>query len=327
MATGDDLELGATNNSADHFTFLAVKASYAPALHVTNTGDGTHSSPLTAFRGEVGGKASIAIHGISASGGVGVQGEAYSDGVGVRGKSTTGIGVQGTSEDDVGVKGRSSSDVGVKGDSLTHIGVTGGSEYWWGIEGTGQGGVWGAGGVGVLGIDTGLFRTGGVGVWGISGTGVGIYGSSSSNLAAQFDGNVFINGDLTKTGAGSCVAVPGRGGSLRRLYSIDSPESWFEDFGEAQLVNGKAKVKIGRDFAAVVRGRYHIYISAYGSSKGLYVKRRKHNSFSVREQGGGKSSLTFSYRIVAKRKDIAGRRLQKVKLPAPPVLPQRSRKA
>jgi hypothetical protein len=37
--------------------------------------------------------------------------------------------------------------------------------------------------------------------------------------------------------------------------------------------------------------------------------------FEVRELKGGTSDLTFSYRVVARRRDIAGPRLEKVRLP------------
>ena len=120
------------------------------------------------------------------------------------------------------------------------------------------------------------------------------------------------------TNGAKCAAVPFPDGSLRRLYSLESPESWFEDFGEARLVRGKAEVKLRADFAAVVKGDYHVFITPYGDSNGLYVGARRRKSFVVREQGGGNSTLKFSYRIVAHRKDIAAPRMQKVKVPPSP---------
>jgi hypothetical protein len=77
-------------------------------------------------------------------------------------------------------------------------------------------------------------------------------------------------------------------------------------------VNGKAKVAIDAQFAAVVRGGYHIFLTPYGDSNGLYVSQRTSKTFVVQEQKAGKSTLRFSYRIVARRKDIAGKRLEKV---------------
>jgi hypothetical protein len=58
-----------------------------------------------------------------------------------------------------------------------------------------------------------------------------------------------------------------------------------------------------------------VFLTPRGDSQGLYVSRQKPGSFEVTEQLDGKSSILFSYRVVAKRKDIRGRRLQKVAVP------------
>jgi hypothetical protein len=105
---------------------------------------------------------------------------------------------------------------------------------------------------------------------------------------------------------------------------MESPESWFEDFGTQKLVKGRAEVTIDPKFAAVVRGEYHIFLTPYGDSNGLYVARRSRRGFLVREQEGGTKSLVFSYRIVARRKDIAGTRFEKVtRRPTKLALPRR----
>ena len=109
----------------------------------------------------------------------------------------------------------------------------------------------------------------------------------------------------------------------RRLYCVESPESWFEDFGRDQLVNGRVRVRLDNDFAALVHGNnYHVFLTAEGDSNGLYIADRNPNSFEVREKKGGTSSHAFSYRVVAKRKDIAGPRLEKVDVPASPRRPE-----
>jgi hypothetical protein len=151
------------------------------------------------------------------------------------------------------------------------------------------------------------------------GDGIGVYGTGGINpalggLAARFDGPVEINGSLTVLGQNhkaACVQHPD--GSQRLLYSMESPESWFEDFGEGMLENGKASVALDEDFAYLVHtDKYHVFLTPHGDSNGLYVSRRSTKGFEVHEQKGGTSSLTFSYRVVAKRKDIKGQRLAKV---------------
>ena len=48
---------------------------------------------------------------------------------------------------------------------------------------------------------------------------------------------MLIEGDLAVTGVKGAV-VPHEDGSHRLLCAIESPESWFEDFGEAALKDG-----------------------------------------------------------------------------------------
>ena len=47
-----------------------------------------------------------------------------------------------------------------------------------------------------------------------------------------------------------------------------------------------------------------MFLTPEGDCKGLYVQDKRGASFEVRELQGGSSSIAFSYRIVAKRKDI-----------------------
>jgi hypothetical protein len=70
---------------------------------------------------------------------------------------------------------------------------------------------------------------------------------SSAGFAGVFEGDVFVRGDHTVTGSKS-AAVPHPEGSLRALFAIESPQPWFEDFGRARLIDGRARVEAaGRD--------------------------------------------------------------------------------
>jgi hypothetical protein len=81
-------------------------------------------------------------------------------------------------------------------------------------------------------------------------------------------------------------------------------------------VDGKAVVQIDPDFAQVIyRERYHVFLTPYGDSSGLFVAERTPTHFEVREQQGGASTVRFGYRIVAKRGDIGGERLAVVEVP------------
>ncbi|PYI93433.1 MAG: hypothetical protein DME97_06780 [Verrucomicrobia bacterium] len=128
-----------------------------------------------------------------------------------------------------------------------------------------------------------------------------------------------IDGDLTVTGLKGAI-VPHVDGTHRLLCAIESPQSWFEDFGKGTLKNGKANITLDSDFATLVslkKGTYHVFVTPYAETKGLYVTRRTATGFQVREQQGGTSNAAFSYRIVAKRKGVASERLATVVLPTP----------
>ena len=53
---------------------------------------------------------------------------------------------------------------------------------------------------------------------------------------------------------------------------------------------------------AIIGNGYHVFFTAYGDCKGLYVTRKTPTSFEVRELGGGHSNLEFDYRVVGRPK-------------------------
>ena len=174
-------------------------------------------------------------------------------------------------------------------------------------EGTDAVGVFGqADNAGVVGRSrtTGVIGDGTAGQIGVEGFGTmyGVYGhvdfASPNRAASACSGAAAMDLGVpdSYTGRAGVFVGPGRGdgrphvhrqlgrvghqvrrgapqdGTHRLLYSIESPESQFEDFGEARLVKGRARVAIDRDFAAVADTRqYHVFLTPYGDSHGLYV--------------------------------------------------------
>jgi hypothetical protein len=168
--------------------------------------------------------------------------------------------------------------------------------------GEGPPGVAGQGGVNGPGI---------LGLGGVVDLNVGLYAP-----AGVFEGDVnIIAGNLNVSGAKSAVvAFPD--GTQRRLYCMESPECWFEDFGTAQLINGQAQVQLDPDFASVVAADdYHVFLTEYDDNNGLYVTGRTATGFGVRAKASPNASGTFSYRVVAKRNDIVAPRFEEVPLP------------
>jgi hypothetical protein len=240
------------------------------------------------------------VHGESSSQlGAGVYGLAsattgYSQGVLGIADSGSGSGVAGsataTSGSARGVSGssQSPSGIGVYAEALASSGTT------YGVYGTS------------------FSTTEARGVFGhspFSDTGVGVYGETGSTLTTSF--GVYYSGGLGGTGLKSCVVRTSEGPTL--LYCQESPQCWFEDFGEGELVSGRAHVDLDPLFRETVTiddaDPMKVFVQPDDPEcEGLAVARGT-SSFDVVELRGGSSNTRFTYRVVAKRKGFEKKRL------------------
>jgi hypothetical protein len=144
------------------------------------------------------------------------------------------------------------------------------------------------------------------------GRSIGVYGETGSKTGF----GVFCSGNFAATGT-KAAAVPFPDGTVRALYCVESPECWFEDFGSAQLVDGVVQVPLDPDFAATVRtDQYYVFVEPEADCHGLYVTAKDSQGFTVRELQGGTATIPFSYRVVARRKDVEAPRFAEVDLPS-----------
>jgi hypothetical protein len=138
-------------------------------------------------------------------------------------------------------------------------------------------------------------------------------------------GNINITGQIFTGGtcASGCARTPGKPGVQVQSYTPKEAVPTIEDFGEAQLVAGQVYVHLDPVFANAIeqRANYLVFITPEGDNRGLYVTQKSTSGFVVRESQGGRSTLAFSYRIVAKPFGTEGMaRLQMVVLRAVPKL-------
>ncbi|HEY7053221.1 MAG TPA: hypothetical protein VH496_13970, partial [Mycobacterium sp.] len=177
---------------------------------------------------------------------------------------------------------------------------------------------------------------GGFGVYGLSAKGHGLVGATATAGGAAvvgatngvagayggaFYGPVIIGGDFTVVGGAKSAAVPFPDGKHRRLYCVESPESWFEDFGRDQLECGHAQVTIDPDFGMVADlTDYHVFLTECGGHNDLSVAEQTAIGFRV-EAKDPTSATRFSWRVDARRKDIDGKRFAEVTIPPEPQLP------
>ena len=295
---------------------------------------------------------------VSSAGAVGLS----ASGTGVRGRSTRGVGAIGESMESIGVFGSGRAQPGVRGDSNSAQGVLGMSGSGIGVQGwseNGPAGVLGfsAARIGVRGLSTsgygmvaasatgaGLLaaQTGnvvsalggvigmgetGLGVGAFSKSGIAVYAKSDTNLAARFDGVVQVHGSFQVIGGTKAAVVPHRDGTHRQLYCVESPESWFEDFGEAELgKNGRVTVKLDTEFASLIdSSSYQVFLTPYAPVP-LYVAKRTRTSFEIRALPGATmpESAACGWRIVGRRKNVKAPRLAKVEIEAAPQRPDSS---
>jgi hypothetical protein len=350
MADGNPLILGIQNTSTSTTRVQRAGAALTPAFTVANSNGnaivGSGSAVGVGVRGE---SEFFGLFGFSTTGiaigalcqsGHGIWGESPNR-TGVHGESDSSIGVHGNSDDSTGTVGTSDRGTGVFGFSRQNSGVHGderGGQFGQaGVKGTSleSAGVFGRSdnAIGVFGehLPVGLSTTppAGIGVLGrahprdsrgvigFSRSGFGIGAVTSSGFAGVFEGNVFVRGNATITGSKS-AAVPHPDGSLRALFAVESPQSWFEDFGRAELRGDRMTVELDPDFCELIdTSEYHVFLTPEGECGALFVAERNPRAFDVRESGQTHHEVSFSYRVVARRRDIDAERLPIVNSPDP----------
>jgi hypothetical protein len=253
----------------------------------------------------------------------GVRGESDS-GIGVWGKSNSSFGIRGDSDTTVGVWGKSNSGSGVTGASVSHIGVKGESEEYYGGYFTSDNEAYDIALGGAIGRinarDSGNSQ---------------LYLSSNADIILKLDNDggedhllkvvnsggtsvctVDESGNLNCTGSKSAAVSTSQFGD-RLLYSIESPEVWFEDIGSAALENGEAFVGFEAVFAETVNltQDYHVFLTPVcGQPLLLSVSAKTSEGFSVLgvTMDGESSDCAFDYRVTAKRLGFEEKRLERV---------------
>jgi hypothetical protein len=105
------------------------------------------------------------------------------------------------------------------------------------------------------------------------------------------------------------VATPS---GARALYTEESTEVWFTDYGFGKLQNGRARILLDPTFAQTVDvdKPYLVFVQAYGDAD-MYVRDRTPLGFEVVFRGGNDRNAEFGYRVVAKRKGFESARLER----------------
>lgn len=145
-----------------------------------------------------------------------------------------------------------------------------------------------------------------------------INASSTDVMRVDDSGNVVITGLIYTAGgcSGGCAKSKDPGNHVISYTPRESLPT-MEDTGEGRLVAGQGYVSIDSSFGGVIdrNTNYVVLITPEADSRGLYVTNKTANGFAVRENGGGRSTMSFGYRIVAKPYASSAARLPMINMP------------
>jgi TGF-beta propeptide len=334
VTAGTDLTGGGTSGNVT----LNLNTANVPLLTANNTFTGNNvfnpssaTDAIDAYASNPGNAALVGLQSATSGGsygvyaytfdwsGAGVSGTNYTTATGsvapgVFGNSTNGFGVYGTSTNGVGVYGSSQDDVGT--------GVFGiGSTY--GVQGEGTTGVYGVSlsqsGPGVYGNGSayGVYGLGDTyGVLGQSGSSDGSGGgfsnsttgdalftyNQSGGYAAFFDGNVDVDGKLSKAGGSFKIDHPLDPANKYLYHSfVESPDMKNIYDGVATLdANGEAVIQMP-DWFGVLNRDFRYQLTCIGGFAPVYIAEKlANNQFKI---GGGKPGMEVSWQITGIRQD------------------------
>ena len=311
----------------NHFTdyWPGESSDWGLLIENMSTGDGLRAySKSTTWNYAAVFGANIAATGY----GTGVYG--FSDkGVGVYANSNSGDGLEATTASNIksAVYGHSVDGNGIWGISTNRQGVHGGSTNNFGVEATGGGDASYSDLLGDLligGTRGEIFSFGNVMELFSNGY-IALDLDNDNNSANQFEiwngtetlvYKVDESGNTTAIGTKSAsVNTPNFG--QRLMYSVESPEVWFEDIGTAHLENGVAMVKFETIFAETVNASldYHVFVTPLCEyAVILFVSEKTEEGFTVKGETLDKqpSNCGFDYRVIAKRLGYEDDRLMPV---------------
>ncbi len=282
---------------------------YTPVLTVNNSyGDGLKG--ISKYGKGLYGDGQYGVYG---DGYYGVWGNATGYGLvglgtynGIYGYGREGTGVYGSSYNSTGASFSTTN--GYYGLTASQYGKYGGyGVYAYSKEGTGvYGNSWNGTG-GYFSSSNGYYGVQGYGSRGYGGvfTGYGgLYASGYPGYAGYFSGNVYVAGNIYKSGSVSFVEDHPTDPTKQIVYvSLEGGENGVYIRGSAQLNNGEATVKLPEHFSLVASQEgLTVQVTPTGETRGLFIVSKSPTEIVVKEIGGGTSGVTFDYLVNGIRK-------------------------
>lgn len=122
----------------------------------------------------------------------------------------------------------------------------------------------------------------------------------------NFDGNLFTPYKIIGNGTVSTIVDGAKGGKVT-MFAPEAPEVLFQDHGVGKLINGKVHISLDPHLVKNIEvSKDHplkVYVQLEGDCNGVYVTNKTAQGFDVVELAGGTSNVSFSWMIVATRKN------------------------
>jgi hypothetical protein len=97
------------------------------------------------------------------------------------------------------------------------------------------------------------------------------------------------------------TCVPDLNGNAVTLHAAETPEFYFQDYGQAQLINGRAHINIDPVLAKNVtiseRHPLRVFVQLEGDCNGVFVTNKTATGFDVVELNHGSSNVSFQWNI------------------------------
>lgn len=156
-------------------------------------------------------------------------------------------------------------------------------------------------------------------------------GGSSANSSYAYAGARYGGANYKIIGNGTVsTIVEGADGNDKVMFAPEAPEVLFEDYGSGQLMNGQAVLSIDPDFSNNIEVSsahpLRVFIQLEDDCNGVFVTDKSAQGFKVQELSNGTSNVSFSWHIVANRKNEGGSdadaiaRYSELRFPAAPDL-------
>ncbi len=156
-----------------------------------------------------------------------------------------------------------------------------------------------------------------------AGTSYGVYSTAPQGIAGSFlsdttyyntlyaDNSASGGNPFEACGTAGCFQVNGSGQGSHTLpsrdagpklvaFSAEASRAQIEDVGYGHITGGRGFIQFDRALknAIDLRAGYHVFLTADGDNRGLFVASKTSEGFSVREAQAGTSTLEFEYRLV-----------------------------